>query len=235
MGEYQNIRNAFPIISTLLFQGGSAGVQQREGFYQLNLDQTSAGGSGRPLLNAVTFYTNFNNVSNTLYSWNRTLPSDREQFISERLGVYFGFGSEVNDIKNSNPNLNFALAEVPQSAAATTRRTYGRFYGLAVPKQALNQSGAYIVQTLLVEEAVATKIATAYQMAPVYRTQIQAGSNDIYGRVIYQAAPIARGWLNPDMSQVDGAFTKMLEDISAGRESTAAAVTDVLGRLQALY
>lgn len=235
MGEYSNVRNAFPILSTLLLQGGSALVTEGNNLYKIRLDEMQTQSLSRPFANTATFYTNFSNTSNTLYSWNRSLSLDRDMFLREDLAIYFGFASEGKDLESKNPNLTFDVAVVPQGAAATVKRTYGKFYALAIPKSAKNKNSSLLVMQVIGAAANSKILADGYNMAPVHRTTLQQGSNDVYGRVAYASALYARGWLNPDMVQMNKVLTKMLEDISANRRSITSAVNDTIGRIQQIY
>lgn len=235
MGEYSNIKNAFPMLSTLLLQGGSAMVTEGDGTYKIRLDEMQNPSNNKPFANTATFYTNFSNTSNTLYSWNRSLSLDRDMFLREDLAIYFGLASEGKDLESKNPNLSFDVATVPQGAAATVKRTYGKFYSLAIPKSAKNKNSSLLVMQVIGSAANAKVLADGYNMAPVHRTALQQGSNDVYGRVAYASALYARGWLNPDMSQMNTVLTKMLEDISANRRSITSAVSDTIGRIQQIY
>jgi len=235
MGEYSNVKNAFPVISMLMIQGGSALVTEKNSKYKISLNDSFSSTVKNPFTSAMTFYTNFSNVNNTLYSWNRTLDLDRDMFLREDLASYFGYGSEGRDIEIKNPNLSFDIAEVPQGASATVKRTYGKFYGLMIPRAAKNQNGAFTVMQTLGSVENTKILSDSYNMAPVYRNSLQVGSNDFYGRVIYQSAFNARGWLNPDMDRVGPVFTKVLEDVSSNRKDAASAVNDASVRLQQIY
>lgn len=235
MGEYQNIKNALPILSSLMLQGGSAMVVDASSQYNIKLDQTANNSPARPFENAVTFFTNFSNVSNSLYSWNRSLPLDRDMFLSEDLAVYFGFASEGRVLEEKNPNLNFDVAEIPQGATATMKRTYGLFYALAIPRAAANKNGAYTVMQELTSEANVKQITDGYNLAPVSRTLLAQGSNDIYGRVSYLSASNARGWLNPEPKALGDILTKMLEDISSNRSDTKSSIEDTLKKIEYIY
>lgn len=234
LGEYRNVTNAYSIISMLLLQGGSALVVEERERYQVRLNETRAG-RGQPLTTAATFYTNFASPSNVLYSWNRALPNDRNQFLAERLVLYFGKGSEARGIAAQNPNLNFDIAEVPQGSSATVRRTYGTFYGFAILRSARNTNGAYLALTELGGANAARTIADASGMAPAHRSVLTTGSNDRYGRLIYTAAVVARGWLNPDFAETNTIFQQMVEDILANRRQPSDSVTDAVGRLRLIY
>jgi ABC-type glycerol-3-phosphate transport system substrate-binding protein len=233
-GEYRNVQNAFSIISLLLIQGGSALVSEAPGRYQILLDQTRDGG-GRPFETVVSFYTGFANPSNALYSWNRSKRIDRDEFLSEDLVFYFGKGSESRTIATRNPNLNFALAEVPQGQTATVRRTYATFYGLSLLRASKNKSGAYQVMQLFGSGDNSKFIADSLTMAPAQRAQLATGSNDVYGRIVYTSATVARGWLNPNQERADALFTQMVEDVLANRTTAAGAASDTVGRLREAY
>lgn len=233
MGEYQNINNAYAIISALLLQSGTKGVMDENGKYLISLNESVNG--GKPLTTTIDFYTRFSRPNNTLYSWNRSFERDRQQFLAEDLAMYFGFGSEAREIERQNPNLNFDIAEIPQGATATIRRTYGKFYGLSLIKNSDNIPGAAAVMATLASPQYAERIALENNLTPVLRDTIGRGSNDTYGRLTYRSAAIAYGWLNPSRSAVDSIFTTMLRDVTEGRFDESQAAADALGRLELEY
>lgn len=235
MGTYRNIKNAFPVISTLLLQGGSVLVTEEGKLYKVKLDEVAGSTKGKPFTTAMTFYTNFSSVSNTLYSWNRSLSEDKEMFLREELAMYFGFASEATDIEAKNPNLNFDVAEVPQGAGATVKRTYGSFYALMVPRSVKNRTGAYTVMQELGSQSTSKKIADSYNLAPVHRASILAGSRGVYGQVAYTSALFSRGWLNPGMDKVDSIIIELLDSVSANRSEISTATYDAMKRLEYAY
>jgi hypothetical protein len=191
----------------------------------------SSNGGSDPLRAVADFYTRFSKPSNTLYSWNRSFGSDRQQFISSDLVLYFGYASEGAEIERTNPNLSFDIAEIPQGADVTSRRTYGKFYTLSLLQSSPNKTGASIIMADLGSFAMAEKIAIASNMVPAFRGLVNAGSNDVYGRVAYKSALITFGWLNPDRVASDKIFETMTKDINENREDLNNAVSDVSVRL----
>lgn len=234
MGEYENVRNSFGIVSSLLLQGGAAGVTESGPTrYQVQLEGNVAGGN--PLVATADFYTRFGKPSDTLYSWNRSFESDRTEFIAEDLVFYFGYGSEGRQLERINPNLNFDIAAFPQQANVTVRRNYGKFYGLSLMRTTDNQAGALAVIQNLGNQEVSVQIAQAANMVPVWRGVVAQGSNDIYGRVAYDSSYISFGWLNPDIEDTNDAFNTMFEDINENRRSVGSASTDLVRRLTSYY
>ncbi|MBP9717493.1 MAG: hypothetical protein KBD44_02135 [Candidatus Pacebacteria bacterium] len=232
-GEYRNVNNAFSILSLLLLQGGSLMVTENGASYQLKLDEAIS--NGRPFTNSVAFYTSFASPSNALYSWNRSKALDRDEFLAEDLVFYFGKGSEARTLAQRNPNLNFSVAEVPQGQTATVRRTYATFYGLALLRASNNKNGAFQAMQVFASGDSGKRIADALSMAPAHRTQAMSGSNDVYGRISYTSALVARGWLSPDPKQVADIFTRAVEDVLANRATASGAAGDAVGRLREIY
>jgi ABC-type glycerol-3-phosphate transport system substrate-binding protein len=236
MGEYRNIKNAFPIISLLTIQGGSSMVTEAKGVYQVGLNQVPGqAAAAQPFTNAAAFFTNFSNTGNTLYSWNRALRLDRDMFLSEDLAMYFGFASEGRDLASKNPNLSFDIAEVPQGETASVRRTYGKFYAFTIPRAATNKNGAYLVMQRLSSFENAKQLSDGLNFAPASRSLLLNGSNDVYGRIAYTSAPYARGWLNPDITVFGNILMQMLDDINANRRDIGPAANDAVNRTQQAF
>jgi ABC-type glycerol-3-phosphate transport system substrate-binding protein len=232
MGEYKNIRNAHAIISALLSQAGTLGVSERNKKYEINLNN-SLDVKARPLESATGFYTRFSNTADNLYSWNRSLPEDRDQFISGDLVFYFGFVSEAETLSRLNPNLDFDIATFPQDETATVERTYGRYYGISVLEKSDNMFGA---QTVAREFArLADELAEKSDMVSARRATVAGGSTDFYGRVAYGVAPASYGWLNPEWYITQTIFQDMVEDVSGNRLPLNLAVDDALSRLREAY
>ncbi len=235
MGEYSNINNAFGIISALMLQGGSEGVTEVSGSnYTVRL-QSSLTGKGDPLQSALNFYTQFSQSSNSLYSWNRSFAQDRQKFIAEDLALYFGYLSEGVQIEKINPNLNFDIAEIPQGEGATVRRTYGKFYALSLLKSSDNLTGAAVIVSKLGAEDIAAKIAINSRMVPTNRSSVSRGSTDTYGVIGFKAAPVAYGWLNPDVKKVNIIFETMTKDVNENRSDAGGAASDAAYRLSETF
>lgn len=232
-GEYGNVRNAFGVLSLLLVQSGTRGIEEDENGYVISLDEGLSGGA--PLRTTASFYTRFSQPDNTLYSWNRSFDSDRDQFISGDLAFYFGYASEGPLLERLNPNLNFDIAEVPQSAASSVRRTYGRYYGIGILRTTDNGVTAQSVLGEFSLTQVADTIAIDSGLVPVTRATVAAGSNSRYGRTAYQSAAVAYAWLNPELAKSEEIFGTMVQDINENRRTLDGAVRDVISRLEEEY
>ena len=235
LGEYRNNQNSFAVISALLLQSGSRMVEEVNGQYEININVGQTQSVSSPLTSTIQFFTQFAVPSSPLYSWNRTKRTDRDEFLAGNLATYFGHGSEVDSLRRQNPNLNFDSAAFPQSADATTQRTYGTFYGLAILRSANNINGAYQVGRALTSEQSAATLATELGMAPPHRRTISVGSSGHTMQVVYNSALISRGWLSPNDATLDQVFQQAMDDVLAGRSQVSRAVTDLVSRLRQQY
>jgi len=233
-GQSNNITHLTPILSMLALQAGSQFVLDGAQQYLVRLDDTVSGGS-RPFTQALDFFLRFSNPTNVEYSWNRALPLDREAFVREELAMYFGMASEGVAIASQNPNLSFDIAEVPKGEAAEARLTYGRFYGIAIVRNAPNLAGAYGAMNILADLSHGARLAREFAMAPATRAGLTQGSDDLFGRVAYRAAPVARGWLSPGLLVTTEVFARTVEQGAADRGNVDGAASEGTQRLQLAY
>ncbi len=233
-GEYNNAGYAKKTLSALLLQAGSSIVERRDNGYVVTLNQ--GGVNNVPPAQAVfSFYSQFVAPGSASYTWNRSLPNDRDQFLAGKLGLYFAPGSERVRLERENPNLNFDVAPIPQGAGATTLRTYGDFYAFAVPRASHNEIGAFAAIALFGSSENAYAIARGLNMAPVHRADIAEGTTDTFGKIIYTAALIARGWYDPLPRESGEVFREIVEGISSGRARAEGIVSDATYKLELLF
>lgn len=236
-GEYQNVRNAKEVLSMLMMQSGSVMVEEDNNGYEVAIQKQLGGTtlSNSPAATSLSFYTEFANPASSLYSWNRSLPEDRQRFLSGNLALYFGYGSELSELQAANPNLNFDMAEVPQGRGAQILRNYGTFYGFAIPAVATNPAASYQVGLAMAGSGNAKIIAEGIEMAPVHRQTIAAGTIDLYQAVRNKAALIAHGWLEPNPEATEAAFKSMVEDVTSGRQPVSGAASNAASRLRLAF
>lgn len=235
-GEFRNVHRAKDVLLLLALQSGSRGVTESERGYVVGLNESPEGAGARaPLEASLQFFTDFSNANSANYSWNRALPRDTDTFTAGDLAIYFGRASEAPSIDSKNPNLNFDVAPVPQGGTATARRSFGTFYGFAIPRASANVNGAYAAAQRISSYKYADEFTTALTMAPVRRDLVAAGSADPLRAIMLQASLMARGWLDPDPAASDSIVLQMVEDVVSNRSRVTNAVTDAVSRLVLEY
>jgi ABC-type glycerol-3-phosphate transport system substrate-binding protein len=235
-GEVRNVSHAKDIVSLLILQAGSPIVSYSgQGDLSSVFDKRNENGLV-PSEQALGFYTEFSNPGKPTYSWNRALPSDRTLFLGGKLGLYFGYASELLALREGNPNLNFDVALVPQ--AGSKKQTFGRMNAIALLKASPNLSAAYVAAVTLTNQEYHKKWIELSGLPPVRRDLLTQVPTDPYKAVFYQSALTANAWLDPYREATDGIFMRLVEDVTSGKyrvsESVAQASDDLANLLRAL-
>jgi multiple sugar transport system substrate-binding protein len=220
-GAVNNVTHAKEIISLLALQAGSALVARDGNNYLRSTfaDQNGAFVAGEQ---AVNFFTEFANPVKPAYSWNRSLPSDRNMFLSGKLALYFGYASELPGIRLANPNLNFDVAPVPQIQG--NRITYGTMQAFAFLKASPNLGAAYTAAQVLTSEALQKEWIKVSGYPPVRRSLVSEPQGSAYASVFYDSALMSRGWLDPNPVATERVFSELVESVTSGRVRTSEAV-----------
>lgn len=235
-GEYQNVDHAKDIISLLILQAGGP-ITARDGAGNLAPSlMVRSSDIAQPAESALMFYTTFANPARDAYSWNRSLPKSREAFGSGDLALYVGLASEYSLIKKLNPNLNFAVAPIPQLRNLQKSTNTGLAYGFAIPRAFKVRPGQTAAQRyeelktaayLLASPAASKAIATVTGMSSARRDVIAQGAqgnDDLFNRQTL----IARTWEDPNPVETSRIFRDMIESIVSG----SAKITEALQRAE---
>ena len=148
-GEFANVENAKEILTTLFMQSGNPIVFQDSGEVKVSL-RDIYNNDATPAESALRFYTEFSNPVKETYSWNKAMPNSKMAFLSGDLAMYFGFASELEDLRSKNPNLNFDVAYLPQTENLKNNVTFGKIQALAISRGCQNIVGAFTVITNLI-------------------------------------------------------------------------------------
>lgn len=223
-GEYENVLNAKDIVSALIMQaGGSVVTRTEQGMLTSGLLGTVD--SDQSTQNALRFFTEFANPAKNVYSWNRALPNSRTAFASGDLALYVGYGSEYAAISAQNPNLNFAVAVLPQVRNGARSLTFGRVYAFAIPIAAPDPSTAASVAYALAADSASKDLASALGVVSA-RRDVLAEKTDGVESVLRDSAIIARAWTDPEPSRTAAVFKEMIESVTVG----TARLGDAVGR-----
>ncbi len=218
LGTYDNILHAKELLALLAQQGGNPLVtwDDSTGKYVSTFAATDASGNSA-VQNAFSFYTSFANANSGDYSWNASLPLDRDQFVAGKLAIYFGDASEASGIRQLNPNLNFGVALVPQLKGATKLSTYGNMTGIAIVKTTPNPALAVTVaQTLISHDYVGGFLTLAPQYAPARNDLLADTPSDDLQTTVSHSAIISQSFLDPDPTQTTALFKKYVDEINSG-------------------
>jgi ABC-type glycerol-3-phosphate transport system substrate-binding protein len=180
--------------------------------------------------NAVIWFLNFSNKTSDLYTWNTSLINDRDMFTAGKLAMYFGYPNEYMDIQKKNPNLNFAMAMVPQSDVAGARKTnYGRVYSVGVSKITKNPSAALGVMNLLTSKDNINAMIFGTYYAPARRDMLNQKPRDNANvALVYNAAIISKSFFDPNTRETGRLITSTIDSINAGTKTMDGSIATLL-------
>lgn len=82
--------------------------------------------------NALAFYVNFANPSKDIYSWNNSFPDSLESFSQGKTAMFFGYSSDIENIKKLAPKLNFKTSIFPEPKDSSFKINLTRFFAPVV-------------------------------------------------------------------------------------------------------
>lgn len=173
--------------------------------------------SGGELVNALNWYTGFINPASNVYTWNTSLPKDRDMFISGKSAMYIGFPTEIETIRKLNPNLNFAMTMIPQINDNANRVNYAQVYSLGVSKISQNRDNAIGVANILTDKEHLAKIVGPTYYAPARRDLLsdKPKDNDL-AVTIYNSAIISKSFFDPNSTKTKDLLVTAVNQINAG-------------------
>ncbi len=211
-GSFDNVANAKDIVSLLIMQTGNAIVGTDKNIYLKSEDSRGEYKSSQ----ALTFFTQFADPSNTAYSWNRVLPNTKQFFISGKSAFYLGYADELFEIQNKNPNLDFDIAMVPQARGSAVL-SFGDMLAVSVVKSSKNPTGAFMVSQALSSSLYADQIAKRLSLAPVRRDLVVKPASSPYLQIFFNSALVARAWPDPYTEKTDQVFKDIIDGANTGR------------------
>jgi ABC-type glycerol-3-phosphate transport system substrate-binding protein len=238
MGEFRNVTNAKEILSMLLLQTGNPIIDAE------SLEAVLGSVAGRDAVSglssvesSIRFFNEFSDPKKTSYSWNRALSLSEDAFVGGTLAMHFGYASDYSRLKKKNPYLNFDVAVVPQIRSDSSQRageiktTFGKIYAVIISKNSLKKQPAFSAVFKLSEAGFGQQFVEAFNLAPVRRDLLTAGTKDPIKSIFYESAVMSRSWLEPDSQFSYEIFKNMVESVATGRLRISEAIGEAEERL----
>ena len=231
LGDFSNVTNAREILGSLLLQTGNPITR----FDQYGaVESALSPASEKTPIPAVTYFTQAVDPSNANYSWNHSWTDSKTAFVSGKLATYFGFASELFNLRAKNPNLNFDVAAFPQLKNGGVPAVYGKLYAFSIVKQSQKAQPAFQIITTITQPTYLMNLSNDLYLPSVDRAIIAMGSSDPYITLFNSAALIARTWLDADPNTSRQIFGNMIQAITSGQKQVYQAVVDASEQYQAV-
>ena len=231
LGQFDNIVNAREIFGSILMQiGNPVTIVDKNGLVTSGIKSAYS----TSIQSAVTFFAQFINPSSVNYSWNKSMSDSKSAFLAGNLATYFGFASELSDIRTKNPNLNFDVALLPGPKTPGTAVTYGRMYGFSMIKTSPNLTAAFQVMSTLSSSQYLGTLSDSMYLPNVRRDVLADGSGDPYIALFGKAALVSSTWLDADPAGSSQIFSDMVQSFASGQKSIYQAIQDAGDQYNAL-
>ncbi|KKR30330.1 MAG: Extracellular solute-binding protein family 1 [Candidatus Gottesmanbacteria bacterium GW2011_GWC2_39_8] len=226
LGELSNIKNGKDLLSMLIIQSGNPIMKtDNAGNFKISLGEDDNAGNN-PAVSSVKFFNSFSDPNKDTYSWNKALPEAGDMFAKGALAMYFGYASELPDIIERNPHLNFDIAEVPQIKGDKTKTGFAKMYSFAIMKNVSQAKKQAVINSILfiTSSNVAKAFSQETGLASLRRDLLSERTTDAYFGLVNKAVVMAKSWLEPDGAEVRRIFKDMIESTASGSLSADASV-----------
>lgn len=114
LGTSNNVNRATDILNLMFLQGntGMVDMVNKKALFDQSVKKDGEWlNSGE---NALNFFIQFANRNSALYSWNAQMRNSIDAFSEGTVGMMLNYSWQWENIANKSPNLNFAVAPIPQ-------------------------------------------------------------------------------------------------------------------------
>jgi ABC-type glycerol-3-phosphate transport system substrate-binding protein len=140
-------------------------------------------------------------------------------FLSGDLAFYFGYSSERNSLVQRNPNLNFEIAQLPQSRSSTKKYTGGKLYFFSALNRSENIGSAYAQFITMSSSQNMSYLYDLINLPPVRRDLLVAVPSVDYRDTFNKSALITKVFIDPNPVASQKLFQDSVESFISGRFS----------------
>lgn len=216
IGRATNVDHAADILLALIYQSGGGVIDESRRVSALSGERTRA---------IISFLAAFTDPAKKTYTWSAASGGSLDAFARGDAAMAFGLARDVKRVAAANPQLNFAVAPLPQQAGSDVEVHYGRFTLLTVSRLSKNTDDAWRFLLWLEERGIQKTYIDALGLPPARRDLAKSKAPREYLVTFYDQVLSARtlpilgnGWLAPILND-------MLESAVSRRFSVEQAVT----------
>ncbi|MEK7559879.1 MAG: extracellular solute-binding protein, partial [Patescibacteria group bacterium] len=171
----------------------------------------------RPAESALRFSFEFADSIKISHSWISSFPEAQEMFIAGRLGMYLGFASEYEEMKNKNPHLALGVAHLP--ILNGQKATYGSLFAPSVPLASRNYMASWqFIKFLTGKET--SKLYSDLKKSASPRRDLFASYQGEPARSVFAESNLSLvSWPNPDPIKTNTIFEELIENMALKKDT----------------
>ncbi|MEA3249859.1 MAG: extracellular solute-binding protein [Patescibacteria group bacterium] len=218
LGTAENVDRASDILSVLMMQNGA---QMADGNGIATFDRIPTELTGRPTppgAEALIFYTDFANPEKEVYTWNDKMPDSLEAFIKGQTAYFFGYSYHLSYIRNSNSELNFGIAPLPQIQGNQPKH-YANYWVEVVSDKTEHPDELWEFLQFMTAAEQAQKYLDKTGKPTALRSLINSQLEDIDLSVFASQLPTALTWYRgTDATATEDTFKDMIGQMLVGED-----------------
>lgn len=220
LGTGNNITHSDSVLYTRLLQDRNPIISFSNNKWFSNISEG--------LSEKITWFTQYAQPSNPLYSWNESLPQDKDMFTASSLGFYFGYASELEGIRQKNPNLNFRISMIPQLDDSSYKASYGQLYSIGVSKISPNLSSAIQLASIMAKkENIEFVLAGTYYVPARIDMYTDRPVDNPERAMLLDSGVISRTFLNPSITETRRILTTNINQLNSGVRGFSQAINSI--------
>lgn len=228
MGRAKNIKYASDILTALFLQSGEK-IIDSSGKIILGDGFQNGGIFVRPAESAMRFFSDFASPAKASHSWSSSLPEAKEMFLSQKLAMYIGKSSEMRELIEKNPHLNFGVDHLP--SLNSKRVTYGNLFAGVVLKVSPNYMPAWTFVKFWARQDNSKLYSDLKNDASPRRDLIASYQSSPEKSVFAQSILSLDYWANPDPAKINQIFFDLIEEVATGQTILRNAIAKAKARI----
>lgn len=224
LGASSNVEHAADALLVLIYQSGGKIIDES--------GQRSAIASPAAEA-AMLFYTSFSNPAKKTYSWNSFFDNSLRAFANGDTAMVLGYAADAPKIAALNPQLNFDVSPLPQTAKAETQINFGRFDLMTASRVSKNAEQAWKFLLWLESKDAQKLYIDAVGLPPSRRDLVSSKPPREYLEVFYDQALSARAIPVALGDSLETIINDMIEALAARRFTTQQAIDQAAVKINA--
>jgi multiple sugar transport system substrate-binding protein len=233
LGTSSNVNRAVDILNLMMLQNGTK-------FYSDDLNSASFDGSQtdpatsqsfNPGITALNFYTQFADPSKVSYTWNTKSDLNVDAFTQGKLGMMINYSYMEPTIRARGPNLNWAVAAIPQTDLSASKVNFANYWAESVSKSSKNSAVAWDFLKFISSKVELEKYYIKHKQVSSRKDILPSQYEDNDIGYFAQNALVAKSVYKQDANDFEGIFSKMIDDVILRGFSSADAIKNAAAQI----
>ena len=215
LGTSANVNRAVDILSLLMLQDGTQFYDNNfsSATFDRQITDPATNQTYKPGELALQFYTQFADPAKTSYTWNAKSDYSVDAFTQGKAAMMINYSYMIPIIQDKAPNLNWAVAGIPQPDGAAVKVNFANYWGESVSKSSPNAAAAWDFLKFATSRDQLSAYYAKHKLPSSRKDLIPGQQADTQIGVFADSALTAKSVYKQDADLFEGVFLKMIDDV----------------------